>query len=280
MNKFIIVFTIICIYISIFSTISYAGFNDISGHWCEAEINDFYESGYVVGYSDDKFRPDNEITRAEFCKIINSYMGFETSGEWQSENMNVARSKGYLVTGESTETISREEAFVAIAKVMKLDNIEYELNFIDSGEISVWAVPAVKSLTFMEYIEGYENSELRPKNNITRAEVVKVLYEFVGVGGVDEEIEELRFMIGYLKTSKFGIEFVEIAEELEIQSGDVYTLGAIVSDNEDPKFEIVSGEEFVEFDPETLIIEGIAGGEAILAAESTNERKEIIIKVK
>ena len=43
---------------------------DISGHWAKKEINQFISSGYVNGYEDETFRPDNSITRAEFVKIF------------------------------------------------------------------------------------------------------------------------------------------------------------------------------------------------------------------
>ena len=49
---------------------------DISGHWAKKEINQFISSGYVNGYEDGTFRPDNSITRAEFVKLVNKYFGF------------------------------------------------------------------------------------------------------------------------------------------------------------------------------------------------------------
>ena len=280
MNKFLKVFFIISIYFFVFSTISYAGFDDVKGHWCEEEINDFCENGFVDGYLDGTFRPDNEINRAELCKIINSYMGYLTSGEWQTANMEIAKEKGYLTSGQAEDKISREEAFVVFSRAMGLENVEIELPFVDSGEISVWAVPAVKNLTFMEYINGYENMHLRPKANITRAEVIKILYAFVGIGGVDEEIEELEFVVGYLKSNKHSIEFIEIHEVLEIQSGDIYTLAAIVPSGEEPVFEMVSGEGVLELDQETLILEGIACGKAIITAEIPKDKKSIVVVVK
>lgn len=280
MNKFFRIFFVISIYFFVFSTISYAGFDDIKGHWCEEEINSFCENGFVDGYLDGTFRPNNEISRSEFCKIINSYMGYEISGEWQTANMELAKEKGYLTSGKADDKISREEAFVVLSRVMKLENVEIELPFVDSSEISVWALSAIKSLTFMEYINGYEDMNLRPKANITRAEVIKILYAFVGIGGVDEEIGELEFTIGYLQPNKYGIEFIEIEDVFEIQSGDVYTLAAIVPNDEEVVFEMVSGEGVLEFDKENLMIEGIACGKATITAEIPDNKKSIIIKVK
>lgn len=275
MSRFFKLFTLICIYIFIFSAVSYAGFEDISGHWCEKEINDFYESKFVEGYGDGTFRPDAEITRAELCKIVNSYMNFEASGEWQEANISVAKKEGYLTIGSANEEITREEAFVVLSRIMKLDDVEFELPYEDSGDISIWAVPAIKSLTLMEYINGYETNEIRPKQNITRAEVVKVLHDFVGIGGLDEKFDGEEFSIGYLSHNKYGLEFIKIEDELEIQSGDSIVLAATVSEDEDVNFEIVSGEEFAEFDKESLRFEGIKTGDVKISAE-TSKSKEII----
>lgn len=275
MSRFFKLFTLICIYIFIFSVVSYAGFDDISGHWCEKEINDFYESKFVEGYGDGTFRPDAEITRAELCKIVNSYMNFEASGEWQEANISVAKKEGYLTIGSANEAITREEAFVVLSRIMKLDDVEFELPYEDSGDISIWAVPAIKSLTLMEYINGYETNEIRPKQNITRAEVVKVLHDFVGIGGLDEKFDGEEFSIGYLSHNKYGLEFIKIEDELEIQSGDSIVLAATVSEDEDVNFEIVSGEEFAEFDKESLRFEGIKTGDVKISAE-TSKSKEII----
>lgn len=50
---------------------SYAfAFSDTAGHWAESEIDAMTELGYLNGYPDGSFRPDDSITRAEFLKIL------------------------------------------------------------------------------------------------------------------------------------------------------------------------------------------------------------------
>ncbi len=48
-----------------------SSFTDISGHWAEAAINAAYSAGWVGGYEDGTFRPDQNITRAEAMALIN-----------------------------------------------------------------------------------------------------------------------------------------------------------------------------------------------------------------
>lgn len=304
MNRFLKLFSIIFIYILAVSSSSFATFSDINGHWAEEKINDFYESGFAEGYGDGTFKPDNDITRAEFCKIINSYMNYEgdasellvsgenvnnvsaydkVSGEalsWQSIQMEIAFNKGYLQLGKADEKIPREEAFVALSKVMALSNADYELTFEDASEISIWAVPAIKSLASEKHISGY-NNKVMPKQNLKRCELVSILYDFVGVGGVDEEIENPKFEVGILKHNEYGLVFEKIEEALEIESGESITFAVTLEENEsEPKVKIVSGKEFAEFDEESLIFEAISKGEVLLKFTTDKHNKNIKVLIK
>ncbi len=46
-------------------------FSDVSGHWAEKYIADAVSKGWIAGYEDGTFRPDEYITRAEAMTIIN-----------------------------------------------------------------------------------------------------------------------------------------------------------------------------------------------------------------
>lgn len=47
------------------------GFTDISGHWAEKYIASAYQMGWVDGYEDGTFKPNQPITRTEAAKLIN-----------------------------------------------------------------------------------------------------------------------------------------------------------------------------------------------------------------
>ena len=46
-------------------------FNDISGYWAEKEIRRAASLGWIKGYTDGSFKPDQNITRAEAASMIN-----------------------------------------------------------------------------------------------------------------------------------------------------------------------------------------------------------------
>jgi hypothetical protein len=50
-------------------------FPDTAGHWADSMINAVGKAGYVLGYPDGTYRPDQPITRAEFVTVINRLLG-------------------------------------------------------------------------------------------------------------------------------------------------------------------------------------------------------------
>jgi len=51
------------------------GLTDLSGHWAEQAINRVQAAGYMKGYQDGKFRPNQTLTRAEAVTVINRVIG-------------------------------------------------------------------------------------------------------------------------------------------------------------------------------------------------------------
>ena len=50
-------------------------FYDTEGHWAEVYINRAAEEGWINGYSDGTFKPDQAITRAEAVTLVNNVLG-------------------------------------------------------------------------------------------------------------------------------------------------------------------------------------------------------------
>lgn len=54
-------------------------FNDTDGHWAEAIIEKWQDAGFINGYPDGSFKPDNPVTRAELSRILSSAFNLEDS---------------------------------------------------------------------------------------------------------------------------------------------------------------------------------------------------------
>ena len=49
-------------------------FSDVDGHWANKYINSSAKKGWVNGYPDGSFKPDQYITRAEFVTLVNNVL--------------------------------------------------------------------------------------------------------------------------------------------------------------------------------------------------------------
>jgi len=85
-------------------------FQDIKSHWAKKEIKEMATMGYVKG-SNGKFRPDDNITRAEFVAILVRILGLDAANlnnpfkdikdkDWFYEDVLIALDKG-LIKGHS-----------------------------------------------------------------------------------------------------------------------------------------------------------------------------------
>ena len=164
-------------------------FSDIENHWAKAEIEDFASNGYVGGYDDNTFRPNNDITRAEFVTIVNKYFGFtKAEGEnftdvnedaWYYKDVCIGVREGYINgyqdgTFRPNEPITREEAASIVRTITGLVE-NGSSKFTDDNEIGSWAKKSVYALADNKIMSGYEDNTFRPKNKITRAEAVATL---------------------------------------------------------------------------------------------------------
>ncbi len=88
-----------------------ATFSDVEGTANEDAVGKLVALGIINGYDDGTFKPDNDITRAEFAKVACYVIGVQTaadlskgatkfkdvaSGHWASGYINIASEKGLL----------------------------------------------------------------------------------------------------------------------------------------------------------------------------------------
>jgi len=189
---FLVLALISVLAISVFA----ATYTDISGHWAENAIERWTDEGIVKGYEDNTFRPDNLLTRAEYATILirmfeaektvdlSSYKDVEKNA-WYYDALSKAVAMGAMQGYSSTEmgpnaNITRQEAMVSLNRILEVKALkptsgDIDITYIDEDAIASWAVNAIKLFTKNGYVNGYEDGTVRPTNNITRAEVAKLL---------------------------------------------------------------------------------------------------------
>lgn len=175
-------------------------FSDIGNHWAKDMIAQLAKSGIVNGYDNDGrlyFNPDNSITRAEFAVMFAKFceldltdyadldVPFEDSiPEWAKQSVVALYSVGYISGKESkngvvfagNDKITRAEAASIIGRMLQIDGDTNE-TFADIDLIPEWAKKHMLLLKSMGIISGYEDNTVKPQKDISRAEVVTMLYK-------------------------------------------------------------------------------------------------------
>lgn len=178
-------------------------FMDTTSHWAIEYISYMSDKGIVQGEKQGKkifFRPQNNMTRAEFAVMMansmhinlsefeNTSSDFEDSDkipDWAAKHINAMYAKG-IIMGKNTETgvkfdpyapITRAEAMTIIARTLPENLEKQEMTFDDNNDIPVWAADSISKLVCMGAVSGYTDNTILPNKKITRAEGVKLLYE-------------------------------------------------------------------------------------------------------
>lgn len=167
-------------------------FTDVDkDYWAYSQIESFVEKGYIDGYGDGTFRPQDPIKRSEFVKIFNRVFGLteksgivfdDTKDNWAKDEIDIAVTNGVAQGVEDNkfepeQYITREAAAKMLANYMKIEDKNHDKinKFSDYNQISDWARDAFEGNLEKGYIQGTDEGKLAPKSNITRAEVVTIL---------------------------------------------------------------------------------------------------------
>ena len=165
-------------------------FSDISGHWSKDYVISLSKKGYISGYPDKTFRPDNTVTRAEMVKLVCNILRLKEkesavfddvrAGAWYFGCVGAANETG-IVNGDGKSffpdaTITRQDAAVIIMRMLKYygKDLSGSKSFSDSAMISDYAQSSVSSLAANGIING-ENGCFNPARPVTRGELAALI---------------------------------------------------------------------------------------------------------
>lgn len=173
-----------------------SNFKDMSNHWAADKVNSLVEKGLISGYDDKTFRPDSNITRAEFAKIIDKVFGYQVKAneefkdvkatDWYHDAVSRVRNagaiSGYGNSFSPNSPITRQDAAVIVAKAFELSGLDISKAqaFKDKNDIKNYAANSISTLVLKGYLKGYEDNTIRPLKNLTRAETVALVYNVTG----------------------------------------------------------------------------------------------------
>ena len=171
-------------------------FNDISEYdWAAEAIKNLYEKSIIKGKENGEFAPGDNVAREEFTAMIVrafdlTYEGKTSKnfldikeGDWFENYVKVAASRG-IISGMPDgsfgvgQMITRQDMAVILVNLLKNNNISVvaeDSAFSDFNEVDSYAETAVKTLSQLKIINGFEDNTYRPHNSMTRAEAAVVV---------------------------------------------------------------------------------------------------------
>lgn len=174
-----------------------ASFSDLTQkHWANKFIASMAAKGIINGYNDGGFKPDGNITRAEFGVLIAKLLKLDTDikgssftdvkdTDWFSKYIEAAVKAG-IISGwdgkfKPNDYISRQDAAVILSKAVQYMNKNQtnnsdDLSFSDKDLISDYAASHIRSVAGLNIMSGKPGKLFDPKGLTKRGEVAKMLY--------------------------------------------------------------------------------------------------------
>lgn len=181
-------------------TQTFSTFSDVpESYWAFSYIEEMVDRGVLSGYPNGRFYPDNNVSRAEFAKIMVTAAGILLSynSEQYFQDVPISHwshpyvsSAMYYLTGYSTpygnyyypdQPALREDIAVALVKLKGYDLLGADESilttmFTDASSISSDAKKYVAVAVERGLISGYEDNTFKGQSSITRAEAATLLW--------------------------------------------------------------------------------------------------------
>ncbi len=150
--------------------------SDIAGHWAEALIGQWAENGWIYGYGNGLYKPDQKISRGEWMAFVDRVFGTSAVAE-AKEAVRSGAIPGYDDDSMyGNDPVTRQEAAVMMANLLHLADVSAAANrFTDADRIAAWSMGAVGALAEKSILSGYTDRTFRPDGIVTRAEAVSLL---------------------------------------------------------------------------------------------------------
>lgn len=172
-------------------------FKDVTKHWAKEAINDMGSRMIIGGVGNEMFKPNRDISRAEFAAIMVRALGLKNKTEinsytdvsdtsWYCDYINVASEYG-IISGYGNgkfgpnDMITREQAMTMVARAMGITGLEVDLKgdegdkllagFGDGDKSANYARNSIATCVKAEIMSGRSGNLIAPKDYITRAEV-------------------------------------------------------------------------------------------------------------
>ena len=200
----------------------------------------------IISGSDGKFNPKDNVTRAEFTKIIAEMLDYNVnvqynnifsdvnSGDWYAKYVQVASNKG-VINGSNgnfrpNDNITTEEMAVILTRALNVQPKNYNFNLNDLSLISDYAKNSIGFMLEKDILtdkDGY----IQPKNIVNREFATETFMKsYLYLNNVDD----MNIKKSISKTTNYLLEKVK-NPTLSVLGGDWAVFGLAISGEEIPK---------------------------------------------
>lgn len=167
--------------------VSTAAFSDVKpSYWATPDITSLVEKGYMNGYEDGTFKPNQLTTRAEAAAVIARTMGVSLDSDYEVQFTDVAEDHPYrkeiikLVELGVLQDAPQfnPEAPLKRAHISKMIALAYHIEVDGKNKIqfkdlpkSYWAKDYIESLADVGVVKGKTATTFEPNSYVTRAHV-------------------------------------------------------------------------------------------------------------
>lgn len=177
-------------------------FSDLQDYWAAPYADFLYTAGITSGYSDGTFRPNQNISRAQFAVMLYRYLRLDEGlyadvalpfadlgalGEYALPAVRALYALG-VITGTQRDgqlyldpngSLTRAQAAAMIGRTQLRGYALADLTFTDAGDIPAYAQSHIRSMVGQGVLSGYDDGTFRPGRAITRGQMAKILYQLL-----------------------------------------------------------------------------------------------------
>lgn len=170
---------------------------DTAGNWAQGQVSAAVRGGWIKGNPDGSFKPNGEMTRAEFVTALT--LAFKTPSQAgpasftdTASHQAAAAIQAALAAGivqaadypagqfEPDRVITREEAIVMLVRAVGLGGTPTDQEktldrFSDYDDLSAKAAPLVAVAVEHSLVQGYPDGTIRGGKTVSRGEAVALV---------------------------------------------------------------------------------------------------------
>ncbi|MDW0117495.1 S-layer homology domain-containing protein [Sporosarcina thermotolerans] len=168
-------------------------FKDIHGHWAQKEIEFLSENGWIDGFNDGTFKPNDSLTRAQAAKIIGNFLGLTKTTEpihfkdvptsfWGHDSVVlVAQHKLMNGTGSDYFSPKMDATRAQMAQIFYNAGFYSEpaannLKSFSDVRKDYWAYIAIETMRQEGIMAGFGDGRFGINDPISRAQLAAVIY--------------------------------------------------------------------------------------------------------